>query len=196
MIILVTGTPGTGKTSVSRWISRDLKCLHIDVSKLVEEKKWGDPDPTGRQTLVLADPIALIRYIREVHRQRGCIILDTLYPSVFNSLANEVYAVFVLRTHPKVLAERLLKRGWGKSKIYENMEAELIGTIESESRKFFDCVVSIDTNSRTVEETASLIVKMLSDIDHGLCSSNNLSIDWLNNESAIETVLRIERDQS
>ena len=38
MIILITGTPGTGKTTIAPLLGKTLKCPVIDVNQLVDEK--------------------------------------------------------------------------------------------------------------------------------------------------------------
>ncbi|MCE4615385.1 MAG: adenylate kinase family protein [Desulfurococcales archaeon] len=196
MIIIITGTPGTGKTSISTLVSGELECIHIDVSQLVNQMKLGKNDPTGRQTLVLSSPQKVIQHIEEVHKKSKCIIIDTHYPSIFSSLARDVIAVFVLRTHPKTIIKRLARRGWIKNKVIENAEAELIGVIDNEAREQFDCVFSIDTTSKTVSETALLIKKLIDKIGQEPCLGQGRFIDWLDDESAIAAVLSIETGQS
>lgn len=192
MIVIITGTPGTGKTAVSKLLSKELNCMHIEVSALVKKRKWGKPDPTGRQTLVLTNIKELVQYIRETYENVKCVIIDTHYPEVFNSLAKDVIAVFVLRTHPKTIVKRLMERKWSKTKIAENAEAELLGVIENEALRHFGCVISIDTTSKNASEVSHLIKTLIDQIDQTTCPKQSETIDWLTDESAVDAVLSIE----
>ncbi|MCE4607066.1 MAG: AAA family ATPase [Desulfurococcales archaeon] len=196
MIIIITGTPGTGKTTVSRLISRELNCTHIDVSALVEEMKWGEPDPTGRETLVLTNIEELIQYVGKINKNRECVIVDTHYPGIFDSLAKDIMAVFVLRTHPKIIARRLIERKWGAKKIAENAEAELLGVIENEALRRFKCVISIDTTNKNASEVSQSIKTLIEQMHQTACPVQGRTIDWINDESAVDAVLNIEKGQS
>ena len=52
-LIVVTGTPGTGKTSVSRLLADRLGAIHIDLSALVKEKNLIQEVDEKRDTLVI-----------------------------------------------------------------------------------------------------------------------------------------------
>jgi len=195
MIIIITGTPGTGKTTVSKLLSKELNCTHIDVSTLVEERKWGKPDPTGRQTLVLTNIKELIRYIEKMNKSEQCVIVDTHYPEIFIPLAKNIIAVFVLRTHPKIIVERLVKRKWNIAKITENAEAELLGVIENEALRQFSCVISIDTTNKNASEISYLIKTLTGQIAQTTCPKQSETIEWLNDESAVDAILNIETGQ-
>jgi len=67
----------------------------------------------------------------------------------------------VLRTSPKVLKDRLAKRGYSEKKIRENLEAETLDVILVEAVEWCDQVHEIDTTQRSAEETADLVTKII-----------------------------------
>ena len=52
MIILITGVPGTGKTTISKILARKLQAHHVDVSKLVFSENFVLRKDVMRNTLI------------------------------------------------------------------------------------------------------------------------------------------------
>nr|MEB3825516.1 AAA family ATPase [Desulfurococcales archaeon] len=132
MIILITGTPGTGKTSITSILSDKTKCKPVNLSKLVLDEELAVPDPSGRETLVLDKVEYLVKRLDRLLEKEKCLIIDTHYPSIIQPLASKLELVVVLRTQPQILYERLTRRKWSPRKVVENVEAEFIGIVRSE----------------------------------------------------------------
>ena len=65
---------------------------------------------------------------------RGRVITeDSILEGHFSHEFDNIDKIIVLRCDPKVLVKRLSERGYSKEKVRENLEAEAIGTIYSES---------------------------------------------------------------
>jgi adenylate kinase len=114
MRIAVTGTPGVGKTMVAAHVSDTLKIEHIDVSQTAS--KMGAVIKKEEGSLVVDTDI-----LRENLQKMDNIIIDSHFAEVF-----DVDFVFVLRCEPKILYERLRKRGYSEKKIKENVLAEML----------------------------------------------------------------------
>jgi adenylate kinase len=114
MKIALTGTPGTGKTTVAREIAERRGLTHIDVSELAHEV--GAVIAQEVDTQVVDEDI-----IQEKIRDMDDIIVDSHFAQVF-----EVDLVFVLRCEPKILFERLKSRNYSQEKIRENVMAEIL----------------------------------------------------------------------
>jgi adenylate kinase len=67
--------------------------------------------------------------------------------------------VIILRCHPRVLRKRLGKKKWRKQKIQENVDAEAIDVVLSETAHRYSAedIFEIDTTNRTVEKVAAAI---------------------------------------
>jgi adenylate kinase len=67
--------------------------------------------------------------------------------------------VIILRCHPRVLRKRLEKKKWRKQKIQENVEAETLDVILSETAQRYhtENIFEIDTTYKSVEEVAAII---------------------------------------
>jgi adenylate kinase len=67
----------------------------------------------------------------------------------------------VIRTHPKIIGERLSERGYPKKKISENVEAELVDVCLVEAIDKHENVIEVDATNKSPEEVASEILELL-----------------------------------
>jgi len=114
MKIALTGTPGTGKTTVAREIAERRGLTHIDISELA--RGVGAVIAQEAETQVVDEDI-----IQEKIKDMDDIIIDSHFAHVF-----EVDLVFVLRCEPKILFDRLKNRNYSGEKIRENVMAEIL----------------------------------------------------------------------
>ncbi len=135
MKVGITGTPGTGKTSVSKELDRDV----IDLKRFAERESLG-----VQRTEFEVDLHALKNALPEEYWIEG-------------HLSHELpldYCI-VLRTRPDVLRERLKRREYGRRKIDENVEAESMDLILSEASHLK--VFEIDTTGKEPVEVAERV---------------------------------------
>lgn len=126
IVIGVSGTPGVGKSYVSRRVSERLGAVYIDLSREVVERGLYSGYDEERGSYI-ADPEKINRYIEglcEEYRDRY-IVVDSHYPEVIDP--RYISRIFVLRARPEKIARRLCERGWPREKILENIEAEILG---------------------------------------------------------------------
>jgi len=176
-VILVTGTPGTGKTTISRLISIKLNAGHIDLTTYAQANHLTISRDKFRETDVI-DLNAVRRSItEEIKKALGSIVIDGHYASDVTKI-DLVTRVFVLRREPWLLIEELTKRGYSKLKVQENVEAELLGVCLNETilKQDPEKICEIDTSHRNPEETALLITSVLS----GAKPCGFGQIDWMN----------------
>ncbi len=173
-IIIVAGTPGVGKTSLSFEISRLFGCRVVEPSTLAVEKSLGVPDPERPGTLII-DEDALLREVKNATRD-GCTVLATHYPSLFldNDEMNVLIPfVVLLRTHPLELERRLTAKGWPRRKVVENVMAEALSAVAQELIDYDSMVIEVDTTGLRPHEAAENVLAKLATWDVGI------SIDWL-----------------
>jgi adenylate kinase len=145
MIIALTGTPGTGKSTVARLL--DAGFTVIDLNALIKDRyNLGADQERGS---LIADLDGLIAHMEKLE---GDYVIEG---HVSHYLPADV--VVVLRVAPRVLRERLAKRGWSKSKIDENAEAEALDVILVEALELNDRVCEIDGTNMTPEQIACAV---------------------------------------
>lgn len=151
MRVALTGTPGTGKTTVADLVDSDLDVVHLN--DVVRESDLATGRDADRDSLV-ADLDAL----REWFADRDGVLFES-------HLAHHlpVGRVVVLRCHPDELTERLRARDWTDEKVRENVESERLDLLLSEAvaERGLDRVYEIDTTGRTPEAVASEVEAVL-----------------------------------
>ena len=151
MKVALTGTPGTGKSSISGILSKKYKVIHLgDITEARVEY-----DDTRDSYVVDTD---MLRNKVDGIKDEGIIIVEGHYA---HDMAVDM--VIVLRCHPDVLKNRLEKRGYKASKIRENMEAEAMGIIVDEALGRYpeNKVYEVDTSKINPEEGAAIVEKII-----------------------------------
>lgn len=156
--IIITGTPGTGKSSHAQALAEqlpDLKLLAInDIAK--KHNCYSGYDEDRKSHIVDEDKVYEI--IEDDLEKGGCIIdfhaCDD-YPERLIDL------VVVLRTNTEVLFDRLNERKYHDSKIEENIDAEVMEVILGDARESYDPEIVIELTSNTIEEMDSNIERIV-----------------------------------
>ncbi len=172
-VIVVTGTPGTGKTSIGRLLSEKIRGHYINLSDLVLTEKMYVGYDEDRESYIIDEKI-VVRKIRELYStiKEDFLIIDTHYPEVVPG--DIVYAYIVLRIKPSELKKRLVNRGWKTMKVVENVEAELLGSCSISVRSVGSkaIIVEVDVSNGDPEK---VVEKILDSIKEG---KSNDYIDW------------------
>lgn len=145
----VTGSPGTGKKSVSPLVAGGLGAKLVDLNAVALARPGASRNVDVRM---------LRSAIQKVDLGRA-VIFGHLLPHVLRK--GEVDFVAVLRCEPAVLKRRLLARGYPDQKVVENVEAELIGLVLDESIRAFgaEVVCEYDTTRGHPAEVSRDILK-------------------------------------
>jgi adenylate kinase len=175
-VIVITGTPGVGKTATAKALTSRLNASYIGINELVRDENLVAHLDEDRGTLV-ADMTRLAERVNELlDRADRDQVIDGHYAHDVVHVDRATY-VFVLRRHPGELRTILAKRGYREDKILENLNSEILDVCLTEAleRHGVGRVGEIDTSSVTVEET---VESMLSVIDGGRELTVG-KVDWL-----------------
>jgi len=161
-IILVTGTPGVGKTAVSRLLSSKLNALHIDLGELVKRENLTSRIDKARDTLIV-DMDKVSRRVQEIIRDSDCdVIIDGHYATDVMPLES-INLIFVLRRNPDELKKAMEERDFREEKIYENLAAEILDVclVDAISACGSKKVCEINVSSRGIKEVAEDMLLIL-----------------------------------
>ena len=147
MIITLTGTPGTGKTTIAEALNFPV----IDLTEFVKKKGLGRQEEEFE-----VDIDAMVQALdEEVEKYDDVAIeghLAHYYPSDI---------CFVLRCDPEVLDERLEERDYSQSKVRENLESEALDIVLAQAVEHQEKVIEIDTTDFEVDEVVKKIERKI-----------------------------------
>jgi adenylate kinase len=159
-VFVITGTPGTGKTTVSRILSKKLDALHIELSKYAKMNGYVLEEDEERDTSIV-DMDALSKAIRKEITSNPVIIDGHYGQDLLDS--DEVERVIILRKQPMDLKPILEDRGYTSEKVWENLEAEIMGVITHQSIEMYpeEKLIEVDTSDKTSGETADEVLAVM-----------------------------------
>lgn len=176
MFMGLTGTPGTGKTSVSRLLEkkRDWKVIYLN-DLIKEQQLYTEVDE--KRDAVIADIDLIQKYLEETTNEKDIIILES---HLAHYLAD---IVIILRAHPSELEIRLNTRNYSPEKIRENIEAEALDVILVEASEWCKKVFEVNTTGKSVEEVEQDVEKIidyiLNENEEELTEYKPGFIDWI-----------------
>ena len=177
-IIIVTGTPGVGKTAFARLLAKKTGSTFCGLGELVRKEKLHKGFDRKVRSYII-DERSVRRTLRgyfEKHQEKGIVFethsINSILPKTRGMVA------VVLRLDPVILAKRLRARNWPKLKIWENVESEMIDVSLYDSLKALgkSRVLEIDATGKRPKELLREILKVLS---RNKGWSQKSSPDWL-----------------
>lgn len=175
-ILIITGTPGVGKSSVSELLAPRIDARSISLGALVAKEELHVEVDRKRGTLV-ADMKRLRERVEEmIANSVGDIVVEGHY-AVDVVRPEDVHLVFVLRRDPQELERVLRERLYGEEKVRENLAAEILDVClyDAVNRCGVNSVCEVDVTGRKVEDVVEEIVQILD--GKGECRVG--LVDWL-----------------
>ena len=161
--IIVTGTPGTGKSTICRRVAIECPPMKfIEVGELAKKERCFDGFDEERKCHILDEDklLDLMEELPAIKSRRA--IIDYHGSEMFPERWAD--AVFVTRTDTSVLYDRLQKRGYDESKIKENVEVEIFQTLLDEARDSYPSVPVIELPNNVesdIEKNVSTIIEWI-----------------------------------
>jgi adenylate kinase len=175
--ILVTGTPGCGKTTLCENIvkameQQNMKYVHLNISQIAIDNRFTEEFDEERQTHVL-DEDQLLDHLEETLSdfQRTAYIVDYHSSEMFPERWFDI--VVCLGTDNTVLYERLAKRGYPEKKIQENVECEIFQVCLQEALDSYDKGIVLHLINNTDEELDSNVDNIVELIQIGVKNKKN-----------------------
>ncbi len=169
MIFALTGTPGTGKTSVCDVIREHShyrnKYSIIDVNSLIFDEKLYTGKDEKRGTYEV-DIERLEESIKNEIRRKPQDMDVIMEGHLSHFLPAD--AIIVLRAHPITIRKRLGKRNYSYDKIKENADAEALDVILIESFERNKNVFEVNTTDRNILGTVKSVVSIIEAFKAGI----------------------------
>lgn len=145
--LALTGTPGTGKTTLARLLNRP----RLPLADYYEASSTGR-DAGGEWLIDLTQMVAAVA--RDVSP-------EAVIEGHLSHRLGLCKTVVVLRCHPEELRERLADRGYAEAKLRENLEAEALGIITAEALEEGADVHELDTTGQPPAASAKALAAIL-----------------------------------
>ncbi len=153
-LIAVTGTPGTGKSTIAKQLSLLLHYAYLNGSELVKTAKLAEKYDKRRKTAIVDASLFTHAVLKvrdsEAKKGSGGLIVDSHLSHFLPPKA--VSACVVLTCSLPELERRLTERCYSSAKIRENLDAEIFDTILVEAKENGHKVIKI--NATKISEKA------------------------------------------
>ncbi|KAI8868056.1 P-loop containing nucleoside triphosphate hydrolase protein [Ramicandelaber brevisporus] len=159
--ILITGTPGCGKSTLSELVSAATDLQNINVGQVVKDKQLHDGYIDEFDTYDLNEDklIDELEVVLEQNQANGLgSIVDfhscDLFPERWFDL------VIVLVANNTVIFDRLTARGYSEKKVQENVECEIMQVVLDEARESYAPEIVVELKSEDTEDLESNVERI------------------------------------
>ncbi len=191
-VILVTGTPCVGKTSVSRLLASKLNAEYVNLTDLAIREGLISGKDKERDSIIV-DENKMRKKLHELidSSNKKDIVIDGHY-AVSVVPKNLVTYIFVLRRDPVELKKLMQSSGFTDRKLWENLASEILDVCLADALNVHseEKVCELDTSGKSVEEIVSEILTVLE--RHKKCGVG--LVDWLGKletEGVLDDYLKI-----
>ncbi len=156
MIILITGTPCVGKSTIAKLLAEKINGEIIDLKQIAKKHKIAE-----EKDIVIIDETKINSVVKkEIEKRKNYVIPSHLSQHVSPEIADYC---FVLRCNPEILKERLKKRNYSKDKVEENVLCEILDSslIESLEFKHKKHLYEINTTNKNPEKIVNEILEII-----------------------------------
>lgn len=160
IVVCVSGTPGTGKTTLSKLICRKFGLKYVDLNNIL--KKTASLGYDKKRDSYIIDEEKVSREVEKILKKenekskRGVVFDSHLSHFIKPKLVD---LCIICTCKLKELKRRLQGRGYKKEKVKENLEAEIFQVCEEEARRIGHHVRIVDCSNGINEEGIKDILK-------------------------------------
>ena len=176
-VIIVTGTPCVGKTTVASQLAKKLSAEYINLGEFAEKEKLIIEEDEVRNTGIINES-KMRRKIDETLSkvENSNIIIDGHYAGAVVPQSHVTH-IFVLRRSPVELRAFMEKSGFQGRKLWENLGSEILDVclVETLSKHKREKVCELDVTGETLENVTNEIIAILEGCKK--CSVGD--VDWL-----------------
>mmetsp|Transcript_1643 Transcript_1643/g.1794 ORF Transcript_1643/g.1794 Transcript_1643/m.1794 type:complete len:191 (-) Transcript_1643:466-1038(-) len=165
--ILITGTPGVGKTATAILLAERLNLQYLNIGSIIEQHQFHSGYDEQLQTHVLDEDKLLDHLEVEFEKAKEGSATDSEY----NGLVTDYHScdlfperwfdlVLVLRADTHVLYDRLSKRGYCEAKREQNMQCEIMQVLLEEAKDSYAVEIVQEMKSNTIVDMEETVVRV------------------------------------
>lgn len=142
--IIVTGTPGTGKTTVAEKLARKLGYQYADVNRMISEEKLSSGYDRHKKCKIVDEKKLVKALARKINHSDAGLVIDSHLAHHLPTSAAE--ACIVTKCNLKLLKKRLKRRKYSEQKIRENLDCEIFDVCLNEAKEAGHHVIIVETD--------------------------------------------------
>ena len=157
-ILAVSGTPGTGKTEIARNLSLLHNYTYLDVKKLIVKEGISEGWDKKRQARIVDVKklnSRLLELIKAQKQAKKGLVIDSHLAHFLPKKSIDL--CIITKCDLKALKKRLEKRRYPKTKVRENLDAEIFDVCLNEALEAGHKVVVLDTTKASPRALARSI---------------------------------------
>lgn len=154
-VIIITGTPGTGKTELAKEIAKK-GFEYIDANKLIEQNNLVESFDKKRDTNIVDENKLSDAFVKLIKTKKNLVIDSHMSHCIPPKYVN---VCIVTKCDLKVLKKRLEKKGYSKKKVRENMDCEIFDVCLNEAFEAEHKLLIVDTSVKKPKEIARALLK-------------------------------------
>ena len=161
-VILITGTPAVGKTTTAKALTAKLNAAYINLTDYAKTNNLIVGEDKERNTLIINEERMQEKLAETIDETDNAnVIVDGHYASAVTPTQHTAL-VFVLRRNPKELKIFMEKCGYTGSKLWENLQAEILDVILGEAVEVhMGRVCELDVTGMSTEAVVEEILAVL-----------------------------------
>ncbi len=156
-IICITGTPGTGKTTISKELAKELGLKHVELNKIVEKIGLTVGFDKKRNSWIVDEQKITEKVKEMIKKSRTGLIIDSHLAHFLSPKITDL--CIICRCNLKVLKGRLEKRRYKRRKINENLEAEIFEICKTEAIENKHKILEIKCSNKEEQKDAIKNIK-------------------------------------
>jgi adenylate kinase len=191
-VILITGTPRVGKTSVAQALASELQAENVNLTELAISENLVLRKDERRGSMIV-NLRRMKKRISQIIQEsaKNSVIIDGHYAAHVVPKKFVTY-VFVLRRNPVELRKLMEESGFKGLKLWENLASEILDVCLVDALNAYrpNKVCEIDVSGRTVEDTVNDILAVVK----GEKACHLGIVDWigtLDSQGLLDEYLRI-----
>ena len=163
-VIIVTGVPGTGKTTLSKKLANKINFHYIDVNEITKKYNIAEGYDKKRRTKIVDVKKLNVTLLKEISIIKNSLNKTSTNKKLSKKLNKKIKEGVIIDSHlshylPKkyvdlcivtkcslnVLEKRLKEKKYDKNKVRENLDAEIFDICLNEANESRHKVIVIDT---------------------------------------------------